>query len=161
MVVMTHRCRAGDEMRLMLLVLVRRWRLMLWVVAVTWVLWSKMGTLSRRVLVHGRRRRVVVLLMLVLVMSRLHRDGARRRWDRARWDEVRLLVVICMRMCMCRRRGRDRARYAGMKSGRPRAHRDRLSTNRVNSGHRGRWDRGRFWGRLWRRRILLLQGSYG
>lgn len=159
---MTHRCRAGDKMRLMLLMLVRRRRLVLLrVVAVTWVLWSKMGTLSRRVVVHGRRRRVVVLLMLVLVMSRLDRDGARRRWDRARWDEVRLLVVICMRMCMCRRRGRDRARYAGMKSGRPRAHRDRLSTNRVNSGHRGRWDRGWLWGRLWRRRILLLQGSCG
>lgn len=159
-VVMTHRSRAGDVMRLMLLMLVRRRRLVLLrVVAVTLVLWSKMGTLAWGVVVHGRRDRVV--LMLVLVMSRLDRDGARRGRHRARWDEVRLLVVVCMRMCMCRRRGRDRARYAGMKGGRPRAHRDRLSTNRVNSSHRRRWDRGRLWGRLWRRRILLLQGSCG
>lgn len=162
---MTHRCRAGDVMRLMLLMLVRRRRrrlVLLRVVAVTLVLWSKMGTLAWGVVVHGRRDRVVVLLlMLVLVMSRLDRDGARRGRHRARWDEVRLLVLICMRMCMCRRRGRDRAQYAGMKGGRPRAHRDRLSTNRVDSSHRGRWDRGRLWGRLWRRRILLLQGSCG
>lgn len=161
MVVMTHRCRAGDVMRLMLLMLRRRRLVLLWVVAVTRVLWSKMGTVSRGVVVHGRGGRVVVLLMLVLVMSRLDRDGARRGRDRAWWDEVRLLVVICMRMCMCRRRGRDRARYAGMKGGRPRTHRDRLSTNRVDSSHRGRWDRWRLWGRLWRRRILFVQGSCG
>lgn len=159
-VVMTHRCRAGDVMRLMLLVLRRRRLVLLRVVAVTLVLWSKMGTVSRGVVVHGRRG-AVVLLVLVLVMSRLDRDGARRVRDGARWDEVRLLVVICMRMCMCRRRGRDRARYTGMKSGRPRTHRDRLSTNRVSSGHRGRWDRWRLWGRLWRRRILFVQGSCG
>lgn len=138
-VVMTHRYRAGHEMRLVLLMLRRRGLVLLRVVAVGLVLWSKMGTVSRGVVVHGRRS--VVLLVLVLVMSRLDRDRARRGRDRAWWDEVRLLVVICMRMCMCRRRGRDRARYAGMKGGRPRAHRDRLSTNRVSSTHRGRWDR--------------------
>lgn len=99
-------------MRLMLLLMRRRRRLVLLrVVAVGLVLWSKMGTVSRGVVVHGRGSSVVVLLlMLVLVMSRLDRDGARRGRDRAWWDEVRLLVVICMRMCMCRRRGRDRAR---------------------------------------------------
>lgn len=145
--VVTHRCSAGHELRLLLrrLVLV-----LLRVVAVARVRWSKMGTGS--VVVHGRRGRVVlVLLVLVLVVSRPDGDGARRGRDRARWDEVRLLVVICMRMCMCRRRGSDRARYAGVKGGRPRGHRDRLSTNRVSSGHRGRWDRWRLWGRLWRR----------
>lgn len=161
-VVMTHRCRAGHVMRLLLLLMLRRRRrlVLLRVVAVTLVRWSKMGTVSRGVVVHGRGSGVV-LLVLVLVMSRLDRDGARRGRDRAWWDEVRLLVVICMRMCMCRRRGRDRARCAGMKSGRPRAHRDRLSTNRVSSGHRGRWDHWRLWGRLWRRRVLFLQGSCG
>lgn len=141
-----------------LLMLRRRRLVLLRMMAVTWVLWSKMGT--RSVVVHGRRGRVV-LLMLVLVMSRPDGDGARRGRDRAWWDEVRLLVVICMRMCMCRRRGSDRARCAGVKGGRPRAHRDRLSTNRVDSCHRGRWDRWRLWGRFWRRRILFLQGSCG
>lgn len=97
-------------MRLMLLMRRRRRLVLLRVVAVALVLWSKMGTVSRGVVVHGRGSSVVVLLMLVLVMSRLDRDGARRGRDRAWWDEVRLLVVICMRMCMCRRRGRDRAR---------------------------------------------------
>lgn len=151
---MTHRRGAGHEMGLCVLRR-RRWRVvlvLLRVVAVTRVRWSKMGT-GGVVVVHGRRGSVMLLVLMlvrVLVMSRPNGDGARRGRDRA-LDEVRLLVVVCMRMCMCRRRGRDRDRCAGVKGARPRAHRDRLSTNRVSSCHRGRWDRCRLWGRLRRR----------
>lgn len=155
MVVMTHRRGAGHEMGLCVL-LRRRWRvvlvlvlLLLRMVAVSRQRWSKMGSGGLVVMVHGRRGGVVLLLMLVLVMSRPDGDGARRSRDRA-WDEVRRLVLICMRMSMCRRRGRHRARCAGVEGAGPRAHRDRLSTNRVSSCHRGWWDCWRFWGRLWR-----------
>lgn len=74
-------------------------------------------------------------------------------------------VCVCVRVRVCRRGRRDRARHAGVKSGRGWRHWNRLSTNRVSGGHGRRWDYGRLWAWLWRRGILaqdpVVSFAYG